>query len=88
MRNKRTAKQLQAACDKFNAVHEVGTEISVWRDGIGGDARIVTITITEPGAYVMDGHTAVVQVAGDCVALRHVIKKETLAALPGGIGQK
>ena len=53
-----TAK-LQAACDKFNAAHQVGAAVSVELDG--GEIR-ETITVSE--AQVLSGHTAVIWLDG------------------------
>ncbi|MGK5050726.1 hypothetical protein [Janthinobacterium sp. RB2P8] len=53
-----TAK-LQAACDKFNAAHQVGAAVSVELDG--GEFR-ETITVSE--AQVLSGHTAVIWLDG------------------------
>ena len=53
-----TAK-FQAACDKFNAAHQVGTAVSVELDG--GEVR-ETITVSE--AQVLSGHTAVIWLDG------------------------
>jgi hypothetical protein len=53
-----TAK-LQAACDKFNAAHQVGAAVSVELDG--GEVR-ETITVSE--AQVLSGHTAVIWLDG------------------------
>jgi hypothetical protein len=63
-----TAK-LQAACDKFNAAHQVGAAVSVELDG--GEVR-ETITVSE--AQVLCGHTAVIWLDGisGCYALERV----------------
>lgn len=53
-----TAK-LQAACDKFNAAHQVGVAVSVELDS--GEVR-ETITVSE--AQVLSGHSAVIWLAG------------------------
>ena len=53
-----TAK-LQAACDKFNAAHQVGAAVSVELDS--GEMR-KTITVSE--AQVLSGHTAVIWLDG------------------------
>lgn len=71
-------KAMQQACDLFNSKHPVGSDVLVWpgfthdHEGssiAGRDAKVVA-----PGAYVMGGHTAVVQVDGGhgCIALNHV----------------
>ncbi|MEX0142000.1 hypothetical protein MRBLMS1_002841 [Massilia sp. LMS1-1-1.1] len=53
-----TAK-LQAACDKFNAAHQVGAAVSVKLDS--GEVRE---TITASEAQVLSGHTAVIWLDG------------------------
>ena len=53
-----TAK-LQAACDKFNAAHQVGAAVSVKLDS--GEVR-ETNTVSE--AQVLSGHTAVIWLDG------------------------
>ena len=77
-RAKRSTKALQAACDRFNREFAVGAAIDVWpgsrtdREGRPLDPQ--RVSVAEPGAYVMGGHTAVVQVSGGhgCIALTHV----------------
>ena len=63
---------MQARCDVFNKLHKVGATIKVWTGAREGEP--VERTIVEPGAYVMGGHTPVVQVSGGggCIALTHV----------------
>ena len=56
---RKSAAQLQAACDKFNAAHQVGAAVSVELDG--GEMR-KTITVSE--AQVLSGHTAVIWLDG------------------------
>ena len=56
---RKSAAQLQAACDKFNAAHQVGAAVRVELDG--GDIRE---TITTSEAQVISGHTAVVWLKG------------------------
>ncbi|AYM76947.1 hypothetical protein D9M09_14925 [Janthinobacterium agaricidamnosum] len=53
-----TAK-LQAACEKFNAAHQVGAAVSVELDS--GEIR-ETVTVSE--AQVLSGHTAVIWLDG------------------------
>ena len=53
-----TAK-LQAACDKFNAAHQVGASVSVKLDS--GEVRE---TVTNSEAQVMGGHSAVIWLDG------------------------
>ncbi|MFZ5581972.1 MAG: hypothetical protein ACOZCK_04860 [Pseudomonadota bacterium] len=53
------AKEEQASADAWNAKHPVGTPVRVMRD-MGG--RLVTKTSSE--AWLLGGHTAVIQVEG------------------------
>lgn len=63
--------QMQKACDAFNQAHPIGSTVTVaiaLRDDRGIQAKVV-----EPGAYVLGGHTPVVQIEGrGCFALSHV----------------
>lgn len=68
--------QLEQAVAKFNAANPVGTDIHVYPGAKSGDPRAVQVV--SPGAYVLGGHTAVVQVSGEvhgCIALTHVAKR-------------
>ncbi|MDO8033628.1 hypothetical protein O3297_09390 [Janthinobacterium sp. SUN128] len=56
---RKSAAQLQAVCDKFNAVHQVGAAVSVELDG--GEVRE---TVTASEAQVLSGHTAVIWLDG------------------------
>lgn len=56
---RKTGAQLQVVCDKFNAVHPVGTAVSVKLDG--GE---VHETVTTSEAQVLSGHSAVVWLKG------------------------
>ncbi|PLY41681.1 hypothetical protein CSZ94_14320 [Janthinobacterium sp. ROICE36] len=56
---RKSAAQLQAACDKFNAAHQVGAAVSVKLDG--GEVRE---TVTTSEAQVMGGHSAVIWLDG------------------------
>lgn len=53
------AAQLQEACDKFNAAHQVGAAVSVRLDS--GEVRE---TITTSEAQVLSGHSAVIWLKG------------------------
>lgn len=55
----KSAAQLQAACDKFNAAHQVGAAVSVELDS--GEIRN---TVTTSEAQVLSGHTAVIWLDG------------------------
>lgn len=84
-RIKPTAKQMQTAVDAFNAAHKVGETIRVFPgDALG---RLDEVQVCEPGAYVLSGHTPVVQVTGGtradgspasygCIALSHVYEPQ------------
>lgn len=69
-RKRLTPKQMQAAVDRFNAAYPVGSRIRVWKGAMGHGPGIET-TVEEPGAYILSGHTPVVKVPGDCIALTH-----------------
>ena len=58
-RQAKATAQLQAACDKFNAAHQIGAAVSVKLDS--GEVR-ETITVSE--AQVLSGHTAVIWLDG------------------------
>ncbi len=56
---RKSAAQLQAACDKFNAAHQVGAAVSVELDS--GEVRE---TVTTSEAQVLSGHSAVIWLDG------------------------
>ena len=56
---RKSAAQLQAACDRFNAAHQVGASVSVKLDS--GEVRE---TVTTSEAQVLSGHTAVIWLDG------------------------
>ena len=60
-------------CDEFNAAFPVGSEIAVWPGAVRGSLPVI-VSVVEPGAYMLGGHTAVVHVSGGygCIALTHV----------------
>ena len=74
-----TAK-LQAACDQFNAAHQVGAAVSVELDG--GEVR-ETITVSE--AQVLSGHTAVIWLNGisGCYDLERVTRLRPASTAAG-----
>ena len=66
---RKSAAQLQAACDKFNAAHQVGAAVSVELDS--GEVRE---TVTTSEAQVLSGHSAVIWLKGisGCYLLERV----------------
>jgi hypothetical protein len=62
---------LQKACDDFNKLVPIGARIRVCK-GVKGHSPWLVRTVEEPGAFVMGGHTAVVKIPGDSIALSHV----------------
>jgi hypothetical protein len=71
-----TAK-LQAACDKFNAAHQVGAAVSVELD-----SSEIRKTVTTSEAQVLSGHTAVIWLDGisGCYDLERVTALKAAAA--------
>jgi hypothetical protein len=67
-----SAAQMEAECERFNAAFPVGSTIKVHPGAT--TEQSVDVQVVKPGAYVMSGHTAVVQVSGGhgCIALTHV----------------
>lgn len=53
---RKTLKQLQAECDKFNAANAIGADVFVKLDGIEEPFK----TKTKSTAQIMGGHTAVI----------------------------
>jgi len=67
------AEKLQIACDAFNTLAPVGTKLRICRGAIHHpEVQWVDSEVVEPGAFVMGGHSAVVKVPGDSIALTHV----------------
>jgi hypothetical protein len=62
-----SAAHMEAECERFNAA-----SIKVYPGAT--TEQSVDVQVVKPGAYVMSGHTAVVQVSGNhgCIALTHV----------------
>ncbi|WP_298407634.1 hypothetical protein [Janthinobacterium sp.] len=56
---RKSAAQLQAACDKFNAAHQVGAAVSVELD-----SSEIRETVTTSEAQVLSGHAAVIWLDG------------------------
>lgn len=69
--SRQSPRQLQAACDAFNAAHKVGDTITVFSVLIGENPKQVQ---TRSAAQILSGHTAVVYVTGGsgCIALTHI----------------
>ena len=59
-------------CAEFNARHPIGSPLLAWF--ATRDDPPTPVEVIEPGATVLNGHTAVVWVTGGrgCVALTHV----------------
>lgn len=74
---RKSAAQLQAACDKFNAAHQVGAAVSVKLDG--GEVRE---TVTTSEAQVMGGHSAIIWLDGvrGCYDLERVTASKAATA--------
>ena len=73
MRQRPTADELQRACDAFNSLAPVGTKLHICKGVLHDrDAKWIDSEVAAPGAYVMGGHSAVVKVPGDSIALTHV----------------
>ena len=67
-------KQMQKACDKFNADYPVDTKIIVYPGRVGSQSR--PAIVCEPGAYIMQGHTAVAMTDLGVYALTHIASRE------------
>lgn len=70
--SKRIKKNAAEMCERFNALHPVGTRVKVfplarWMDDCSKDT-----VVKEPGAFVQSAGYAVVKIPGDCIALTHV----------------
>ena len=74
---RKSAAQLQAACDRFNAAHQVGASVSVKLDS--GEVRE---TVTNSEAQVMGGHSAVIWLDGirGCYDLKRVTASKAATA--------
>jgi hypothetical protein len=70
---RQTPAELEEACNAFNSVAPVGTKVRICKGARHHpEAKWIDTEVTEPGAYVMGGHTAVVKVPGDSIALTNV----------------
>ena len=77
---------MQRQVDVFNRRHPVGTTIVVW-PGVVGVGPGAVVQVVAPGARILGGHTAVVQVTGGhgCIALTHVKRLKTDGNGGGGV---
>jgi hypothetical protein len=66
-----TQEQKEAEVASFNAMFKIGQPIRVWK-GRKGDGPGIDTVIAVPGAFLLGGHTPVVKVPGDSIALTHV----------------
>lgn len=66
-----TPAQMQKAVAKFNATIPVGSLVSVWKGVRAGNPTLEAV-VEQPGAFILGGHTPVVKIPGDCIALTHV----------------
>lgn len=57
--------------DDFNALHPPGTKVRIW-SGIRGEGDAIETVVEAPGAFLLGGHTPVIKVPGDAVAMTHV----------------
>lgn len=67
-----TMAQLTAQCARWNAANPVGTPVNVAQD----DGNILQ-TVTQTGAQILNGHTAVIWVRGisGCYLLSRVTRR-------------
>ena len=68
---RQTPAQMKRAVDKFNKAVPVGTLLRVWKGAKAGSPT-TEARVEQPGAFILSGHTAVVKIPGDCIALTHV----------------
>ena len=68
---RQTPTQMNRAVEKFNAAVPVGTLIRAWKGAKIGNPTLEA-RVEQPGAFVLSGHTPVVKIPGDCIALTHV----------------
>lgn len=77
MRQALTQARMEGLCRDFNDAKGIGEQILVYAGAVGGEVE--EVVVAEPGAYVLGGHTPVVQVMGGrrahgCIALTHVLR--------------
>lgn len=68
---RQTPAQMKHAVERFNATVPVGTLLRVWKGAKAGNPTLEA-RVEQPGAFILSGHTAVVKIPGDCIALTHV----------------
>lgn len=68
---RQTPAKMRKAVEKFNASVPVGTMLRVWK-GVKVGNPTIEARVEQPGAFILGGHTAVVKIPGDCIALTHV----------------
>lgn len=75
-RHRPSLEQIERQVELFNKAFAIGDVILV--HPVYGEPETVERTIVAPGAHVMGGHSAVVQVSGGggCWGLRHVAGKK------------
>ena len=62
--------KLQKKCDDFNARNPVGSPVRFWRMRREGPGDVTFVEA--PGAYLLGGHTPVVKVLGNVIAMTHI----------------
>ena len=83
MRRGLTPAVMARMVDRFNRRHAVGSTIRVWPGWMGHGPGCL-VAVAAPGAYVLGGHTPVVQVTGGhgCIDLRHARPAGKYGQLP------
>lgn len=86
---RKSMKQKQAEVEAFNAKYPPGSQIRIWKGAVGDGSGILTV-VDEPGAFLLGGHTPVVKIPGDAIALSHVKAADDAAKnlpAPQGTGE-
>jgi hypothetical protein len=83
---------MEAEVRRFNERYPVGTAICVWKGAMHDKPGLLT-KVAEPGAYILSGHTPVVKIPGDCIALTHVapvagLRTQAEEVLNAALGQR
>lgn len=67
---------MKEECARFLARNPIGSKVRYWTGAVHVGAGRVG-EVVAPGAYVLGGHTSVVQIAGaGCIALSHAAPAE------------